>query len=259
MDPLSLRLVRTGSRETGLRPAARFASNAEMADAFMPLEIDAVVLDCDGLLVETESGWTRAETAIFAEHGFGFGTAEKQLLIGGTLEAGGTAMAEYFGQPGCGPALAERLADLVWQELSAGAPALPGARELVGRLRDRGIRFAVASNSPRRFVDAALRSAALDDLFAVVITADDVDQAKPAPDLYLRACADLAAEPAHSVAFEDSRTGVASARAAGMFVVGVPSVPGSTLDADALSRSLADPGLQSWAAACSVRDEHRSP
>lgn len=127
----------------------------------VPLEIDAVVLDCDGLLVETESGWTRAETAIFAENGFGFGPAEKQLLIGGTLEAGGAAMAEHFGKPGTGPELAERLADLVWEELGAGAPALPGARDLVCRLRDRGIPFAVASNSPRRFVDAALRSAGL--------------------------------------------------------------------------------------------------
>jgi beta-phosphoglucomutase-like phosphatase (HAD superfamily) len=72
----------------------------------------------------------------------------------------------------------------------------------------------------------------------------------PAPDLYLRAGADLAADPARSVAFEDSRTGVASARAAGLYVVGVPSVAGSTLDADALYRSLADPDLMSWAAAC---------
>lgn len=233
-----------------MRRAARVVSNAKMPDAPMPLEVDAVVLDCDGLLVETESGWTKAETAIFAENGFGFGAAEKQLLIGGTLEAGGAAMAEYFGKPGYGPALAERLADLVWKELSAGAPALPGARNLVCRLRDHGIPIAVASNSPRRFVDAALRSAALDDLFTVVITADDVDQAKPAPDLYLQACAELSAEPAHSVAFEDSRTGAASARAAGLFVVGVPSVPGGTLDADALYGSLADPGLQSWAGAC---------
>jgi HAD superfamily hydrolase (TIGR01509 family) len=222
-----------------------------MPGAPLPLEVDAVVLDCDGLLVETESGWTRAETAVFAENGFGFGAAEKQLLIGGTLAAAGTAMAEYFGRPGSGPALAARLADLVWKELSAGAPALPGARDLVGRLRDRDIPYAVAGNSPRRFVDAALRSAALDDLFPVVVTADDVDQAKPAPDLYLRACADLAAEPARSVAFEDSRTGVASARSAGLFVVGVPSVPGATLDVDALYESLADPALQNWAAACS--------
>lgn len=216
----------------------------------VPLEVDAVVLDCDGLLVETESAWTRAETALFAQNGFGFGPAEKQLLIGGTLEAGGVAMAEHFGRPGTGPALAERLADLVWTELRAGVPALPGAFDLVGRLRDRGIPFAVASNSPRRFVDAALRSAGLEDLFTVVVTADDVDRAKPAPDLYLLACAKLAAQPARSVAFEDSRTGAASARAGGLFVIGVPSVPGSTLDADALYGSLADPGLQGWAAAC---------
>ena len=222
----------------------------------VPLEIDAVVLDCDGLLVETESGWTRAETAIFAEHGFSFGSAEKQLLIGGTLQAGGAAMAEHFGKPGTGPALAERLADLVWKELCAGAPALPGARDLVCRLRDRGIPLAVASNSPRRFVDAALRSAGLDGLFAAVVTADDVDHAKPAPDLYLRACADLAAQPARSVAFEDSRTGIASARAGGLFVVSVPSVPGSTLEADALYGSLADPALQNWAAACTSPARH---
>ena len=222
----------------------------------VPLEIDAVILDCDGLLVETESGWTRAETAVFAENGFGFGPAEKQLLIGGTLEAGGAAMAEHFGKPGTGRVLAERLADLVWKELCAGAPALPGAWDLVCRLRDRGIPLAVASNSPRRFVDAALRSAGLEGLFAVVVTADDVDHAKPAPDLYLRACAGLAAEPACSVAFEDSRTGVASARAGGLFVVGVPSVPGSTLDADALYGSLADPGLQDWAATCTSPARH---
>ena len=222
----------------------------------VPLEIDAVVLDCDGLLVETESGWTRAETAIFAEHGFSFGSAEKQLLIGGTLQAGGAAMAEHFGKPGTGPALAERLADLVWKELCAGAPALPGARDLVCRLRDRGIPLAVASNSPRRFVDAALRSAGLDGLFAAVVTVDDVDHAKPAPDLYLRACADLAAQPARSVAFEDSRTGIASALAGGLFVVSVPSVPGSTLEADALYGSLADPALQNWAAACTSPARH---
>jgi HAD superfamily hydrolase (TIGR01509 family) len=222
----------------------------------VPLEIDAVVLDCDGLLVETESGWTRAETAIFAEHGFSFGSAEKQLLIGGTLQAGGAAMAEHFGKPGTGPALAERLADLVWKELCAGAPALPGARDLVCRLRDRGIPLAVASNSPRRFVDAALRSAGLDGLFAAVVTVDDVDHAKPAPDLYLRACADLAAQPARSVAFEDSRTGIASALAGGLFVVSVPSVPGSTLEADALYGSLAYPALQNWAAACTSPARH---
>jgi HAD superfamily hydrolase (TIGR01509 family) len=226
----------------------------------LPALLDAAVFDCDGLLAETEAGWTRAETALFAEHGFSFGPAEKQLLIGGTLESGGEAMADYFGAPGRGPELAGRLAELVWEELRAGAPALPGARELVSRLRERGIPVAVASNSPRRFVDASLASAGLEDLFEVIVSADDVDRAKPAPDLYLRACELLGARANEAVAFEDSRTGAISARAAGMFVVGVPSIPSSVLEVDAVFESLADCRLRDWADSClaTPRPPHRA-
>jgi HAD superfamily hydrolase (TIGR01509 family) len=215
----------------------------------MPLDIDAVVFDCDGLLVDTETCWTRAETAIFAEHGHGFGVEQKKLLIGGTLDAAGTAMAAYFGTPGGGPALARRLHDLVAIELAAGADALAGARDLVVSLRGR-VPIAVASNSPRHFVDAALTSAGLADLFDHVYAADDVAHPKPAPDLYLAACAGLGADPARCVAFEDSRTGVGSARAAGMYVIGVPSLPDTILDVDAVFTSLTDPALTAWAATC---------
>ena len=219
----------------------------------LPMDLDAVVFDCDGLLAGTEAGWSRAETVIFAEHGYQFGPEQKQLLIGGTLAAAGEVMAAHFGLPGTGPALANRLADLVWAELVAGTPALPGARALVATLRERGIPVAVASNSPRHFVDAALESAGLADLFTVVISAGDAGNPKPAPDLYLAACARLGADPARSVAFEDSGTGVRSARAARMFVVGVPSVPGTALDVDALFETLADERLTGWAAMCATR------
>jgi HAD superfamily hydrolase (TIGR01509 family) len=222
----------------------------------MPTHVDAVVFDCDGLLAETETAWTRAESAIFAEHGHDFGPDQKQILIGGTLASGGEAMAEYFGLPGTGPALAARLADLVWQELAAGTPALPGARDMAEILLRRGIPIAVASNSPRRFVDAALVSAGLADLFHVVVSSDDVEHAKPAPDLYMTACARLAAEPERSVALEDSRTGTASALAAKMFVIAVPSTPGAVLDAHATYDSLADAELRSWVATCTTPVRH---
>src|SRR3569833_748257 len=65
----------------------------------------------------------------------------------------------------------------------------------------------------------------------------------PAPDLYLAACAGLGADPARSVAFEDSRTGVTSANAAGMFVVGVPSLPGVVLEVHEPFAALTDPVL----------------
>jgi len=213
----------------------------------LPLNPDAVVFDCDGLLVDTETCWTRAETTIFAEHGHAFGPEQKKLVIGRTLEAAGVSMADHFGRPGEGPMLAARLHDLVAVELSAGADALPGARELVLSLRGR-VPIAVASNSPRPFVEAALSSARLTALFTHVISVEDVVHAKPAPDLYLAACTKLGVSPDRSVAFEDSATGVASARAAGMFVVGVPSLPGVALDVDAVFASLTDPALTGWAA-----------
>jgi HAD superfamily hydrolase (TIGR01509 family) len=211
----------------------------------LPDEVDAVIFDCDGLLVDTETCWTRAETKLFAEHGHPFGPDQKQLVIGQSLESAGAAIAGFFGTPGAGPALARRLYDLVEIELAGGANALPGARELVLAVRDRRP-IAVASNSPRPFVVAALDSAGLADLFVHSLTADDVEHAKPAPDLFLAACARLGADPARSVAFEDSRTGVASARAAGLFVVGVPSLAGVELDVDALFPSLTDSALAAW-------------
>ncbi len=204
-----------------------------------PSEVDAVIFDCDGLLAETESGWSRAETIIFREHGQDFGPEHKRLLIGGTLASAGEKMAAWFGLPGGGPALAARLARLVSREVAAGVPAMPGAREIAHALRDRGIPLGVASNSSRDFVDGVLRSAGLLELFEAIVTRDDVENGKPAPDVYLTACARLAAEPERSVAFEDSQTGAASARAARMFVIGVPSVPGTTLDAHVTYDSLA--------------------
>jgi beta-phosphoglucomutase-like phosphatase (HAD superfamily) len=79
----------------------------------------------------------------------------------------------------------------------------------------------------------------------LVVAGDEVPEAKPSPDVYLRACRLLGAEPARSIALEDSPTGVAAARAAGMFVIGIPSFPGVLLDeADLLGRSLLDPAVR---------------
>ena len=85
------------------------------------------------------------------------------------------------------------------------------------------------------------------------MSADDVERAKPAPDLYLTACTRLAAVPARSVAFEDSRTGVLSALAAQMFVIGVPSTPGAVLEAHMTYDSLAHAELRTWMASCTTR------
>ncbi|MFD8993786.1 HAD family hydrolase [Streptomyces abikoensis] len=212
----------------------------------LPTGVEAVVFDCDGLLVDTEPCWTVAETAVFAAHGHPFGPEQKALVIGRTLEAAGEAMAGYFGRPGAGAEIADELLRRVRKELAQGAAALPGAAELVRACRA-AVPVAVASNSPRELLDAALGSAGLAEYFTHSFAADEVRQPKPAPELYLTACAALGAAPGRSVAFEDSATGIAAARAAGLYVAVVPSLPGVDLDHDWLGAGLTAPDLRDWA------------
>jgi HAD superfamily hydrolase (TIGR01509 family) len=147
-------------------------------------------------------------------------------------------------QAGRAEELGRELIELVERRLFEEAEAFPGALELV---RDVKVRtpVAVASNTPGRLLRGALACAGLVDEFEVVVAGDEVPEAKPSPDVYLRACELLGAEPASSIALEDSPTGVAAARAAGMFVIGIPSFPGVLLDeADLVGESLLDPAVR---------------
>ncbi|MFJ9896751.1 HAD family hydrolase [Streptomyces sp. NPDC091280] len=218
----------------------------------LPLTAEAVVFDCDGLLVDTEVCWSRAEAAVFAAHGHDFGPEQKALVIGRSVRDAAAAMADCFGRPGAGAELAGQLLDGVRAELARGVEVRPGAAELVRACRA-AVPVAVASNSPRELLDTALRSAGLADCFPHSFAADEVRSPKPAPDLYLTACEALGADPERSVAFEDSATGISAARAAGLYVAVVPSLPGADLDHDWLGTTLAAPELRHWATHLTAR------
>jgi HAD superfamily hydrolase (TIGR01509 family) len=205
--------------------------------------VAAVVFDNDGLLLDTEEAWTRAETVLFERHGRTFTPEHKRELIGTSPTTSAAKLEVILDLPGRGPALMDELHGRVMEETLAGVPPRPGALDLLEAVRAAGLPVGVASNSAREFVERVLSVAGLlDGHFDVVVTADDVERPKPAPDLYLAACAALGAEPEHSAALEDSATGVAAARAAGMFVVAVPYFPDLPIDGASLTvDTLADP------------------
>jgi HAD superfamily hydrolase (TIGR01509 family) len=182
----------------------------------------AVVFDMDGLLLDTEVLWQRAEGRLFARHGAEF-TFDDKLTVMGTSAA---FTGEFFARRlGYGPERASELirevSDLMHEELQAQVDARPGAAELVRRLRGR-IPLGLASNSPRFLVDAALQSGGFKDAFDAVVSSDDVVNHKPAPDLYLLACERLGVAPAEALALEDTTSGIASAKAAGLTCIAVP-------------------------------------
>lgn len=207
---------------------------------------DGVVFDCDGLLVDTEPCWTVAESAVFADRGLPFGTAEKALLIGKSVPATVELMAELFGEVGNDVAIMADVMGMVGEVIIGQAEPMPGAIELVRALSGR-IPLGVASNSPRVILNITLECAGLTGAFGAVIAADEVPVAKPAPDLYLAACRLLGVDPPASLAFEDTWTGAAAARAAGMRVVGVPSLEAEGFPAEVVLASLTDPRLSAWA------------
>ncbi|QXV60645.1 HAD family phosphatase [Amycolatopsis sp. TNS106] len=205
----------------------------------------AVVFDCDGLLMDTEPCWSVAETELFARRGLPFGADEKALVIGKSLPAAADAMAAAFGEPDAGAEIADELLRLVTEVVTAKAEAMPGSRELV-ELTAAAVPVAVASNSPRALLDAALVRGDLAGMFPVKLAADEVTAPKPDPEMYLTACALLNVEPADALAFEDSETGLRSARAAGVPVIGVPTLKHQDFPADVVIGSLRDEELLSW-------------
>jgi HAD superfamily hydrolase (TIGR01509 family) len=206
---------------------------------------DAVVFDNDGLLLDTEESWTRAEQALFERRGRSFTIEHKRDLLGSAPGAAAAKLERMLEEPGHGSALIMELGMLVMAELATYAEPRPGALELIARLCDAGVPMALATNSPRMLLERALATGGIDPaIFAAVLTADDVSAPKPAPEIYLAAAAALGTEPPRTLVLEDSPTGIAAAVAAGCVAFAVPSLGGVDLSAaDLLVESLAAPQI----------------
>jgi HAD superfamily hydrolase (TIGR01509 family) len=198
----------------------------------------AVLFDNDGLTLDTEGAWTRAETALFARYGKAFTMEHKRELLGTSPAESGAKMERMLGQPA--DQLGDELYELVLVEVADRIEPMPGAEPLLRALQRAGVALALVSNSRRGFVENAIASAGLAAMFDAIVTAEDVARPKPAPDAYLAAASELGVEPAACVILEDSPTGLAAARATGALTIGIPSLPDMTLEADVVAASLED-------------------
>ena len=193
-----------------------------MEPELIPDRYRAVIFDMDGLLLDTETLWHGAEVELFRRHGGDFTWDDKMAVMGTSFDQTAHYFSERLGaSPAEGRALVAEMVEIMRESLTRQVEGRPGAIELVERLRGR-IPLALASNSGRLLVDTALATAKLTDVFDAVISSDDVAHGKPAPDIYLLACERLGVSPAEALALEDSPTGIAAAKAAGLACIGVP-------------------------------------
>jgi HAD superfamily hydrolase (TIGR01509 family) len=190
-------------------------------------DIAALVLDFDGLLMDTETPAFESWRIVYAEHGHTL-TMELWAQALGTSSAFDAAghLAELLGQQV--PPVQVEAASLrarrtaIKQRLNEGLPLLPGVHSLLEQAQAMGLPCAIASSSDYAWVGGWLRQHGIAERFACVRTADDVAATKPAPDLFLSAAACLGIPPAACLVFEDSPNGILAAQAAGMRCVAVP-------------------------------------
>jgi sugar-phosphatase len=180
--------------------------------------MDAVVLDMDGLLIDTEPVWRTAEKEVFAD--LGIDLTEADLLDTTGVRIDEVAAARL---PPVGPTateVADRITDLVIAHVEQEGEPMPGVPEAIALFRRCGLSLAIASSSPERLIDAVCARLKLD--IDIRCSALDEPRGKPAPDVYLTAARRLGLRPARCLAVEDSPAGVLAAKAAGMTCIAVP-------------------------------------
>ena len=203
----------------------------------------AVVFDLDGVLWDGEPLYREAFNVVLRPMGHEVTVPQYDQIIGSSVEAAWEWVIGRFKLTGL-PAQFHAAYDVAVLDLLAQpVEPLPGVRETIARLKSIPVPVGLASASLRQWVDATLAGIGLAGEFDVTVSASEVERAKPAPDLYLQAAEKLGVPAAECVAVEDTRTGVASARAAGMYVVQVRAASTALppiAEADAVIESYAE-------------------
>ena len=184
--------------------------------------IGAVIFDLDGLLVESEEDWERARRDFVARYAGEWTAEDQRAVLGANMRQCCRYISERFGPPLSDAGVAEALITRRMQLYRERLVVLPGAIEAVRSLAPH-YPLAIASSSPPQVIRFVVAELGLGDCFRTLASSDEVEHGKPAPDVYLLACARLGVAGTEAVAFEDSDPGIRSAKAAGLRVIAVPN------------------------------------
>jgi HAD superfamily hydrolase (TIGR01509 family) len=209
--------------------------------------IRAIVFDFDGLILDTEEPVYRSWVEVYEAHGEKLPFERWVQIVGSTTTEFHPQrhLEERLGRPLSQEILEERIGRRTEMILAQGL--LPGILQAIDDATGLGLKLGVASSSTRDWVSGHLERLGILGRFDCLRCRDDVNHAKPAPDLYLAVLDCLGVSPSEAVAIEDSPNGVMAAKQAGMRCVAIPNTITAKLDlsqADVVLRSLSDVPLR---------------
>jgi beta-phosphoglucomutase-like phosphatase (HAD superfamily) len=179
----------------------------------------AAIFDLDGTIVDSEPGSQAALRQLFGQYAV---PCTEELIAQFVGRRGAEVFAELDLFPGRDPA--ELAAEVGRLHRAMNLPAalpFPGAVRLLREIHLAGDPLGLVTSGGRWYAVPRLEQLGLLELFAVIVTADDVAAGKPDPQGYLRACREMGVAAPFCVVFEDSPAGVAAAKAAGLYCVAV--------------------------------------
>ncbi len=186
------------------------------------MQIEAVVFDMDGLLIDSEQVWDGVREELARERGGRWHERAQRDMMGMSAPEWSVYMHDVIGLAEPPAEIDAEVVRRMVVRYRERLPLIPGAADAVRRLAERWP-LGLASSSNRPLIELVLEESDLGELFAVVVSSEEVARGKPAPDVYLEAVSRLGIAPARAAAVEDSHNGILSARAAGMRVIAVPN------------------------------------
>ena len=183
----------------------------------------AVLFDMDGLMVDTELLARAAWQRVVAPYGLTISDSVYERMLGRRTVESAQLVLDALPLPLSRDELVERKTAEFLLSLAGGVPAMPGLWELLERIEQSGLSWAVATSTPRPVAEIVLGKLGVVGRYMALACGDEVGHGKPAPDIFLLAAARLGVAPAVCLALEDSAAGCAAAAAAGIRVVAVPT------------------------------------
>jgi sugar-phosphatase len=185
--------------------------------------IEAVILDMDGILIDSERHWQLTERAIFAELGIDLTDSLLLETRGLRTEEMVAHWSARFSIDGKDPRALmmeydQRMVEIMKREV----PLMEGARELIAMFREMGLPVALATCSTQEHIDAVMEKHGLRSSFDLLVSAAVGMPGKPHPEVFLQTASLLSVDPTRCLVFEDSFNGLIAAKAARMKVVAMP-------------------------------------
>ena len=188
--------------------------------------ISAVIFDMDGILIDSEPFWQRAQVSIFGALGIELTARDTEGTIG--LRIDDVVRYWYQRSPWTGTTLSQVQSDIVEEVIrlvQTEGGALPGVKESLTACLDMQLALGLATSSPHDLIDAVLDRIGAEKAFDVVCSAANEEFGKPHPAVYQTAARRLQVATHRCLVVEDSIFGVEAGKAAGMIVVAVPPAP----------------------------------